>query len=159
MARTSGRPRAVALQLGAASVVVSLLGVAVAQGQADPPAELDLRGGGAWVASSTVGQLTLIDGGTAEVAARVQVAETPADLGAVQAGMVGYALDRAQGTMRRVDPATFVAAAPVEVIEGARGDLSAHHSGDVVYVVDHARGRVAVLAGVVYLVLLLLGLA
>ncbi len=144
MARTSGRPRAVARQLGAASVVVSLLGVAVAQGQADPPAELDLRGGGAWVASSTVGQLTLIDGGTAEVAARVKVAEIPADLAAVQAGTVGYALDRTQGTVRRIDPATFVAAAPVEVIEGARGDLSAHPSGDVVYVVDHTRGRVAV---------------
>ncbi len=144
MARPSGRPRAAALQFGAALVVCSVLGIAVAQGEADPPAELDLRGGGAWVASSTVGQLTLIDGGTAEVAARVKVAETATDLGAVQSGSVGYALDRAQGTVRRVDPATFVAAAPVEVIEGARGDLSAHPSGDVVYVVDHERGRVAV---------------
>src|SRR4029453_8309201 len=91
-----------------------------------------------------VGQLPLIDGGTAEVAARVKVAEVPADLAAVQAGTVGYALDRTQGTLRRIDPATFVAAAPVEVIEGARGDLSAHPRGDVVYVVDHSRGRVAV---------------
>src|SRR4029453_7892484 len=96
-------PRAVARQLGAASVVVSLLGVAVAQGQADPPAELDLRGGGAWVASSTVGQLTLIDGGTAEVAARVKVAEIPADLAAVQAGTVGFAPHRGPGTMRGND--------------------------------------------------------
>jgi PKD repeat protein len=144
VARSSGRSPAAALQVGAALVVFSLLGVAVAQGQADPPAQLDLRGGGAWVASSTVGQLTLIDGGTAEVAARVQVAETAADVLAVQAGTVGYALDRGQGTVRRIDPATFVAAAPVEVIEGARGDLSAHPHGDVVYVVDHERGRVAV---------------
>ena len=144
MARSSGRPRAAALHCGAALVVFCLLGVAVAQGEADPPAQLELRSGGAWVASPTVGQLTLIDGGTAEVAARVQVAEAATDLGAVQAGSVGYALDRGRGTVRRVDPATFVAEAPVEVIEGARGDLSAHPRGDVVYVVDHSRGRVAV---------------
>jgi PKD domain len=147
VARPSGRPGAAALQCGAALVVCSLLGVAVAQGEADPPAELDLRGGGAWVASSTVGQLTLIDGGTAEVAARVQVAEGATDLGAVQAGTVGYALDLGQGTVRRVDPATFVAAAPVEVIEGARNDLTLHPSGDVMYVVDHERGKVAVTDG------------
>jgi hypothetical protein len=121
--------------------------VAAGGGSAVPPAELDLRGGGAWVASSAVGQLTLIDGGTAEVAARVAVAEPGSDLGSVQDGTVGYALDRALGVVRRVDPATFVAAPGVEVIEGARGELSAHPSGDVVYVVDHTRGRVGVADG------------
>ena len=70
MARASGRPRAVALRPGAAPVVLPLLGVAVAQGSADPAAELDLHGGGARVASSTVGRLTLIDGGRDEVGAR-----------------------------------------------------------------------------------------
>jgi PKD repeat protein len=138
MRRTSG------LKLGAGLVVCSVLGGLVARGDASPPAELDLRGGGAWVASSTVGQLTLIDGGTAEVAARVQVAEGTTDLGAVQDGNVGYALDLGQGTVRRVDPATFVAAPPVEVIEGARHDLTLHPSGDLMYVVDHERGKVAV---------------
>ena len=138
MRRTSG------LKLGAGLVVCSVLGGLVARGDASPPAELDLRGGGAWVASSTVGQLTLIDGGTAEVAARVQVAEGTTDLGAVQDGNVGYALDVGQGTVRRVDPATFVAAPPVEVIEGAHHDLTLHPSGDLMYVVDHERGKVAV---------------
>src|SRR5262245_57077799 len=136
--------RTTGLKLGAGLVGCAMLGALVARGDAAPPAELDLRGGGAWVASPTVGQLTLIDGGTAEVAARVQVAEAAADLGAVQAGSVGYALDRSQGTMRRVDPATFAAGAPAEVLEGARGDLASQPGGDVVYVVDHERGRVAV---------------
>src|SRR5262245_3542047 len=139
--------RTTGLKLGAGLVGCAMLGALVARGDAAPPAELDLRGGGAWVASSTVGQLTLIDGGTAEVAARVQVAEGSADLGAVQAGTVGYALDLARGTVRRVDPATFVAAAPVEVIEGARRDLTLHPSGDVLYVVGHERGKVAVTDG------------
>ncbi|HEY7073018.1 MAG TPA: hypothetical protein VH479_23025 [Acidimicrobiales bacterium] len=132
------------LKLGAGLVGCSVLGALVARGDAAPPAELDLRGGGAWVASSAVGQVTLIDGGTAEVAARVQVAEGTTDLGAVQAGNVGYALDLGQGTVRRVDPATFVAAPPVEVIEGARHQLTLHPSGDLMYVVDHERGKVAV---------------
>jgi len=139
--------RTTGLKLGAGLVACAMVGALVAQGDAAKPAELDLRGGGAWVASSTVGQLTLIDGGTAEVAARVQVAEGSADLGAVQAGTVGYALDLDHGTVRRVDPATFVAAAPVEVIEGARRDLTLHPSGDVMYVVDHERGKVAVTDG------------
>jgi PKD repeat protein len=91
--------------------------------------------------------LTLIDGGTAEVAARVAVAEPGADLRSVQDGTVGYALDRALGIVRRVDPATFVAAPGVEVIEGARGELSAHPSGELMYVVDHTRGRVGVADG------------
>ena len=60
--------RTTGLKLGAGLVGCAMVGALVAQGDAAPPAELDLRGGGAWVASSTVGQLTLIDGGTAEVA-------------------------------------------------------------------------------------------
>ena len=139
--------RTTGLKLGAGLVGCAMVGALVAQGDAAPPAELDLRGGGAWVASSTVGQLTLIDGGTAEVAARVQVAEGSTDLGAVQSGTVGYALDLDQGTVRRVDPATFVAAPPVEIIEGARRELTLHPSGDVMYVVDHERGKVAVTDG------------
>ncbi len=49
--------------------------------------------------------------------------------------------------MRRVDPATFVAGSPVEVIEGARRDLTLHPSDDLMYVVDHERGKVAVTDG------------
>ena len=135
-------PGAAAVALCAVTAVVAAGGEGV-----DPPATLDLRGGGAWVASSAVGQLTLIDGGTAEVAARVAVAEPGGDLGSVQDGIVGFALDRTVGVVRRVDPATFAAAPGVEVVEGARGDLSAHPSGDVMYVVDHTRGRVGVADG------------
>jgi hypothetical protein len=142
--RSRGLRRLGATVVGACAVAGV---VAAGGGSAVPPAELDLRGGGAWVASSAVGQLTLIDGGTAEVAARVAVAGPGSDLGSVQDGTVGYALDRALGVVRRVDPATFVAAPGVEVIEGARGELSAHPSGDVVYVVDHTRGRVGVADG------------
>ncbi len=125
-------------------VAASVVGGIVAQGQAEPPAQFELQGGGAWVASAAVGQMTLIDGGSAEVIASVRVAEPGDDLGATQAGMVGYGIDRRQGTVTRVDPATFVAAPPVAVVEGARGEVSVHPSGEVVYVVDEGRGRVGV---------------
>ena len=58
-------------RIGATVAGASVAGVVAAGWEgAVPPAELDLRGGGAWVASSAVGQLTLIEGGTAEAAAR-----------------------------------------------------------------------------------------
>ncbi|HET6954840.1 MAG TPA: PKD domain-containing protein [Acidimicrobiales bacterium] len=136
--------RRATVRAGAALLACSVIGAAMAQAESEPPARFDLAGGGAWVASSTVGQLTLIDGGTAEVAARVAVGPPGRDLRSVQSGTVGYALDRALGTVRRVDPATFVAAPPVAVIEGAPGELAVHPRGDTMYVVDGERGRVAV---------------
>src|SRR5262245_62317390 len=76
--------------------------------------------------------------------ARVKVGPPADGLVATQAGPVGYALDTGAGTLVRVDPGTFVADAPVRVIEGATDTLSAHATGDAVYVIDQARGRVAV---------------
>jgi PKD repeat protein len=133
-------------------LVVTLLGgglavAAVAQADAEPPLQLDLQGGAAWVASTTVGQMTLIDGGSAEVVARVAVGEPGGDLTAVQTGMVGYGVDAATGTVARVDPTTFEPGPPVAVIAGASGRVSAHPAGDVIYVVDHERGRVGVADG------------
>src|SRR5262245_55636781 len=134
----------VALRLGAALVVCSVAGGLVASAHAEPPSSLHLHGGGAWVASSTVGQLTLIDGSTAEVVARVKVAAPGADLRSAQDGDVGYGLDRTHGTVLRIDPSTFVAGPPVQVIDSARGDVTAHPHGALLYVVDQGRGRVAV---------------
>ena len=116
----------------------------VTRWHADPPARLHLQGGGAWVASSTVGQLTLIDGGSAEVVARARVAPPGAELRSAQEGTTGFALDRDHGTVARVDPATFDVGPAVAVIAGARGALAAYPSGDRLYLVDHDRGRVAV---------------
>jgi streptogramin lyase len=88
--------------------------------------------------------MTLIDGETAEVAARVDVGEAAPGLVAAQAGPVGYAVDGARGTVARVDPRTFVAGPMVAVIEDASGNVAAHATDDAVYVLDEDRGRVAV---------------
>jgi PKD repeat protein len=96
------------------------------------------------VASATVGQLTLIDGSTAEVVARVEAAAPGDDLRSAQDGGIGYGLDRDHGTVARIDPASFQKGEAVEVIAGARGELDVHPQGDLLYVVDRGRGRVAV---------------
>jgi PKD repeat protein len=144
--RTTRGPRAVRggalLRTGAALTTCAVLGAVVVQARTDSPARFDLQGGGAWVASTTVGQMTLIDGGSAEVVARVAVGSPGADLRSAQYGMVGYGVDRDRGTVARIDPASFVAAPPVAVIEGAQGEVAVHPTRDLVYVVDHQRGRV-----------------
>ncbi len=76
--------------------------------------------------------------------ARRKVADGGGDLGSAQSAMTGYALDRAHGTVVRVDPATFEVGPAVEVIAGTTGEVSALPAPDALYVVDHGRGQVAV---------------
>ena len=96
------------LRRGAAVVLAPLLALGgvglLARAGGSPPARIDLRAGGARGAS-TVGLMTLIDGSSAQVVARVDVGDTSPGLTAVQAGPVGYAVEGARGTVVRVDPA------------------------------------------------------
>jgi hypothetical protein len=133
------RVRRGAVGLALCAGVVAVVGA----GDGDPPARFDLRSGAAWVASSRVGLMTLIDGSSGQVAARVRVTEQASDLRAAQLGPTGYVVDRRAGTLARIDPATFVVGPPVEVIDGAAAGLSAHPTDDAVYVLDMERGQVA----------------
>jgi len=117
-----------------------------AAGQGEPPARFEMQGGGAWVASSRVGLVTLIDGASAQVSARVKVANGPSDLGVAQREATGYAVDRRLGTVSRIDPTTFAIGPRVEVIDGASGRVAAYPTDDGVYVIDEIRGRIAVTA-------------
>ena len=126
-------------------VSLSALGtVAAARGHGEPPARFELQSGGAWVASSSVGLVTLIDGASAQVAARVDVADPPSDLAVAQRGGTAYTIDRRSGGVTRVDPTTFAVGAPVAVIDGARGRMSLQPTDDTLYVLDKERGRLAV---------------
>src|SRR2546430_11692607 len=102
-----------------------------------------LLSGAAWLASSKVGQLTLLDGSSAEVAGQVQVA-TPGDgVDAVQQGSNAYAVSRAAGTVRRVDGATFTVGDPVTPIPGTTTDLRVFAGPCAVYALDTGRGVLA----------------
>ena len=102
---------------GRAAAVVVCTGalVAATRGEAPPPARVELRSGGAWVVSR-VGLMTLIDGRSAEVVARVDVGPPSPTLTSAQADGVGYALDGDRGAVVRVDPRTFVASPPAALV-------------------------------------------
>src|SRR5262245_53188906 len=132
------------LGVAATSLVlcVGVASVAVA-GDGTPPARVDLRSGGAWVGSS-VGLMTLIDGDSGEVVARVDVGAPSGSLVTTQHGSVGYSVDGDTGTVVRVDPRTFMPSAPAEVLDRSSGHVSAYASGRAVYVLDDDQGRVAI---------------
>src|SRR5690349_2569232 len=83
-----------------------LLGLAVALGLIGPrgayPADRPrLLSGAAWLVSSQVGQLSLLDGSTAELAAQVPIAPPGDQLDVAQQGSVAYVVDRTAGTISR----------------------------------------------------------
>jgi hypothetical protein len=140
----AGRQGRRTLATGVSLALVATLAGAALAGDGSPPARFDLQSGGAWVASSRVGLLTLIDGETAEVVARVDVGDGSAGLVATQSGPVGYAVDGERGTVVRVDPRTFETADPVVAIARASGRVSARATASDLYLIDDERGRVVV---------------
>jgi hypothetical protein len=110
------------------------------RGDGFPVSGLSLSGGGAWLASSEVGQMSLIDGASAELAAKVKVADPPTRLEAVQAGAGAYAIDRSRGTLVRVDGRTYETSPAVSVIPGASTGLQAFAGRQTLFVLDRTRG-------------------
>src|SRR5262245_48166697 len=84
------------------AVVVVVGGLAVAGTSEGYPAQRpQLLSGAAWFASTQVGQLTLLDGASAETAAQVRVASPGDQLDVVQSGSPAYAVNRSAGVIRR----------------------------------------------------------
>ncbi|TML23644.1 MAG: hypothetical protein E6G35_13905 [Actinobacteria bacterium] len=101
------------------AVVVLAAGVVVAGAHGGYPTERPhLLSGSAWLASSGVGELTLLDGSSAEVAAQVRVADPGDRLGVVQQSATAYAVDGTDGTVRRIDGATFQVSPPATPVPG-----------------------------------------
>ena len=102
-----------------------------------------LLAGAAWLSSSQLGELTLLDGSSAEVAAQVRVGARGDRIDVVQQGSTAYAINRTTGTIRRVDGATFLPGAPVKLIPDARDGLVAFAGAHAVVALDTARGLLA----------------
>src|SRR5215471_7185946 len=98
-----------------------------------------LLSGAAWLPSARAGQLTLLDGASAEVAAQVTVGPPGDRLDAVQEGAAGYAVDRTAGVIRRVDGATFEVTAPVTPLPDTGDGLRAFAGADALYTLDSRR--------------------
>ncbi|MEY9857851.1 hypothetical protein ABH935_003464 [Catenulispora sp. GAS73] len=119
------------------------LAVFLGSGHGYPVQSVHLLPGSAWLASSQAGQLTLLDGASAEVAAQVQAAQAGHVLDVVQQGSTAYAIDETADTLRRVDGATFSPSAPATPIADATSGLTAFADSRHVYVLDTERGLVA----------------
>lgn len=133
-----GRVRAVAAGAVGLVVIGGLLTIGSQGGYSADKARL--QSGTAWLASSQVGQLTLLDGSSAEVASQVQIATPGSRLDVVQQGSTGYAIDRSTGSMRRVDGATFELSAPATPIPDAGDGLRAFAGPHALYAMDTRRG-------------------
>jgi hypothetical protein len=137
------RPWVRSLVAGAAVLaVVGVVGIAGARG-GYPATRPRLMSGTAWLASSLVGQLTLLDGSSAEVAAQVQVAARGNGLDAVQQGSTAYVVNRTVGSLRRVDGATFDVSEPVSPVPGATDGLRAFAGPHALYALDAGSGVLA----------------
>ncbi|WP_132123659.1 InlB B-repeat-containing protein [Actinocrispum wychmicini] len=103
-----------------------------------------LLSGSAWLASAKVGQITLLDGASAEVSAQVKVAGPGDALTVVQQGSTAYTVDQSTGTIRRVDGATFTATPPAAPIADVHGSgLSVVAGPSSLYTLDTTRGLLA----------------
>ncbi|MET0135220.1 MAG: PKD domain-containing protein [Kibdelosporangium sp.] len=126
------------------STAVAVAVVAVAgSGNGHPAQDVRLLSGAAWFASAKVGQVTLLDGATAEVSAQVQVAPAGNQLDVVQQGSTAYAVDRSAGTIRRVDGATFDLTQPETPIPDVSRGLAAIAGRTALYTLDTERGILA----------------
>ncbi|MFC5099658.1 hypothetical protein [Kibdelosporangium philippinense] len=132
-------------RIGLAVAAALLLGVIVVIGSDNGESARDVRllSGAAWLTSSKVGQVTLLDGSNVEVAAQVQVAPAGNSLEVAQQGSTAYAVDQTAGTVRRVDGGTFDLTEPRSPIPDATVGLTAVPGRDTVYTVDKRRGMLA----------------
>jgi hypothetical protein len=133
------------VQAGLSATVAVALGGVVLAGLDDgePVQDVRLLSGAAWLTSSKVGQVTLLDGSSAEVAAQVQVAPAGDTLEVAQQGSTAYAIDQTAGTVRRVDGATFDLGSPQEPIPDTSSGLTVIPAPEVVYALDSRRGVLA----------------
>ncbi|TDQ00756.1 PKD domain-containing protein [Labedaea rhizosphaerae] len=114
--------------------------VVVGAGHGNPAREVTLLSGAAWLASAQVGQVTLLDGSSAEVAAQVKVADPGASVDVVQQGSTAYAVNHTAGTITRVDGATFEHGKPATPIPDAHDGLTAFAGNGPLYALDTQRG-------------------
>jgi|GEM_PF-1538559 len=129
--------------LGAAVAVavVAPLAVAAVVGEGIPAVQLEQHAGSAWLASPTLGYVTLVDGPSRAAAATVLVAERGHHLQVTQAGSSAYVVDAAAGHLARVGGAQQRVSRRIEAGDPG-SDLRVAHGGDAVWLVD-ATQRVA----------------
>ncbi|WP_322750148.1 MULTISPECIES: PKD domain-containing protein [unclassified Frankia] len=136
------RPVRTARWVPVALAGVVVLGALVAAGWlGDVPARsVALDDGSAWLVSS-VGQAALVDGSSAQVVAQVKVGEGGADLSSAQSGADAYVANTSDGSVRRVDGATFAVSSPARFANAGQA-LAVYPGRQAVYAVSAQSGLV-----------------
>ncbi|WP_112271824.1 PKD domain-containing protein [Lentzea terrae] len=127
--------------LTALAAVAALAAAVLVVGPGYEAAQVHMRTGTVWLASSQTGEATLVDGASAEVKAHAPVAGAGTALTVAQHGSAAVVLNRGTGQLRRIDGATENVSPPMEVLPASDGLVTA--SGpDVLYVADVHSGQV-----------------
>ncbi|MEU0885656.1 PKD domain-containing protein [Lentzea sp. NPDC005914] len=134
----SRRGSAALLAVGAGTVIGVMLLVGARNGH--PAQDVRLLPGSAWLASAQVGQVALLDGSSAEIAAQVKVAAPGDPIDVVQQGSTAFVVNRGSGVVTRVDGGAFTVSAPVSPIPDARDGLRSFAGPDALYALDTERG-------------------
>lgn len=103
---------------------------------------VDLGSGSVWVTSNGPGQMALLDGASAEVTVKLRVANDGDDVLAVQGQGAGYAVNRTNGTVLRVDAATWTTSPAQVMIDGSTSGLTAIASELAFFATDVDHGLV-----------------
>ena len=125
-----------------ATVVLAVLALIVEVGwnNGHPANKVRLLSGAVWLPSSHTGQLTLLHGPSAEVAAQIQVAPPGHRLSVVQHDTTAYVINHTEGSLRRVDGATFKLTPPIRPIPDAGEGLQVYPSAATLFVLDTHHG-------------------
>jgi len=132
------RARTIVTATAVLAVMTTIFGAGWNNGY--PADQVRLLSGAVWLPSSHVGQLTLLDGSSAEVAAQVQVAPPGHRLDVVQHETTAYVINHTEGSIRRIDGATFASTPPVTPIPAAGQGLQAYANADTLYALDSRHG-------------------
>lgn len=129
-------------RVGAGAAAAVVVAGMVVLGTGHPSQGIRLTSGAAWLASAKVGQVTLLDGSTVEVAGQVPVAAVGNVIDVVQQGTSAYVVDKTANTIRRVDGATFTPTPPATPIPQVTGGLVAFAGANSLYAMDTQHGIV-----------------
>lgn len=105
--RRLGTRRVRVISIATAGLAVLTLVIGVGWNNGYPVEKVRLLSGAAWLPSSHTGQLTLLDGSSAEIAAQIQVAPPGHRLSVIQRATTAYAINHTEGSLRRINGGTF----------------------------------------------------
>ncbi|MEV6236936.1 PKD domain-containing protein [Lentzea sp. NPDC051838] len=128
--------------LTALACVGALAAAVLVTGPGYEAAQVQMRTGTVWLASSQTGEATLVDGASAEVRAHVKVSAANRGLSVVQRGNTAVVLNLETGELSNVDSATERVSPPVNVLPASEG-LIVLPGQDALYVADVHNGQVA----------------